>query len=902
MNDSERRVDLPLPVTGFIGRRAELTRLETLFNSGARLVTLWGPGGIGKTRLALQFAANYSRRLKGASRAYLCDVEDTQDLLGVCVAMGRALDVPLPSGEHGAEEIADRIAHVVRGRGASLFILDNFEQVAEHAPGTLVRWMKSAPDVRFLVTSRERLRVAGEVVEELGPLSLATGNGSGGRSEAVELFIDRARALGFEPDEETVGLAEELVGELEGIPLAIELAAGRIDTLGIEGMLEPMRRIRSPSNDSEPPSTHPRLDVLAGGRRDMVKRQVTVRATIAWSWDLLTHDEQRALAQCAVFRGGFTPAAAMRVLDPGDEAPPTLDVIQSLRNKSLLRSYQTSRGEVRLSLYESVREFAAEKLGELGETAAIEARHQEFFLDVATRLADRGVNGLRLLTAELDNLMSIANRTLKGPNPSSGDATLALRALVAAGPVYAVRGPIALYLAWLDKALKAADGAGGVPTATRARALQARGRAQPQRGRAADGLLDLAAALEAARGTGERSMEGTILADMGVLHHHLRDMEKARKSYEQALAIHRGLGERRAVGRALGNLGALNHDLKSFEEALGHYQRALGIFRETADKRAEGLFLTNIGLLHQEQGDSIDAEKHFTQALELLAEVGDRRLEAITLGSLGALQHESGRLEPARAAHQEALVRIREFGDRRSEGLCLTRLGAVLAEEGRVHEATERFAAAEELLAQAADPIALEVVSVSRGFLDVANALLCRSAGDEEEMAAHVRQARSRVARARAGGIDKPAPAEVNDDIRVAIRILERSLDAVDTGASEALAPPEDVFLVGPEAQWIRPPAGSWQDFRRRRALRLLVLALVDQRERNRPPLALDALRQAGWPGEVINHDAAVNRIHVALAELRKRGLKPVLKRKDQGYLLDPGVEVRRVPGAMCPS
>lgn len=902
MSEPEGRVDLPLPVSGFIGRRAELARLESLFGGGSRLITLWGPGGIGKTRLALQFAASYAKRLKGAARAYLCDVEDSHDLLGLCVAMGRSLDVPLPSGEDGPEEIADRIGHVVRGRGASLFILDNFERVAEHAPDTIVRWMQTAPDARFLVTSRERLRVAGEVVEELGPLSLTASNGSGSRSEAVELFHDRARALGFEPDAETIALVEELVAELEGIPLAIELAAGRIDTLGIEGMLEPMRRIRKPLEDMPPSSAHPRLDVLAGGRRDMAKRQVTVRATIAWSWNLLSDDEQRALAQCAVFRGGFTPAAAMRVLDPGEDAPPTLDVIQSLRNKSLLRSYQTSRGEVRLSLYESVREFAAEKLAKLGEAPAIEQRHQEFFLDVAARLGDRGVKSLRLLIAELDNLMAIAERALTRSNPGAADAALALQALIAVGPVYAVRGPIALYLAWLDRGLAAANAVGGVPAEVRAKALQARGRAQPQRGRAADGLLDLSAALEAAKSTGQRSMEGTILADMGVLHHHMRDMEKARECYQQALAIHRGLGERRAIARALGNLGALHHDLKSFDEALANYQRALAIFRETGDKRAEGLFLTNTGLLLQERGDASDAERNFTQALGLLEEVGDRRLEAITLGSLGALHHESGRLEPARTSHQQALARIREFGDRRSEGLCLSRLGAVLAEEGRIEEATERFAAAEELLAQAADPIALEVVSVARGFLDVANALRSRNDGDESATTAFVRQARSRIARARAGGVDKPAPAEVNDDIRVAIRILEKSLDAVDTGASEALAPPEDIFLVGPEAQWIRPPNGSWQDFRRRRALRLLVLALVEQRERQSNPLAIDDLREAGWPGETINHDSAVNRVHVALAELRKRGLKPVLKRKDQGYLLDPVVEVRRVPGAMCPS
>jgi tetratricopeptide (TPR) repeat protein len=177
--------------------------------------------------------------------------------------------------------------------------------------------------------------------------------------------------------------------------------------------------------------------------------------------------------------------------------------------------------------------------------------------------------------------------------------------------VFTSRGPIALYLAWLDRGLAAANAAGGVPPGTRARALQLRGRAQPQRGRVADGLLDLAAALEAARAAGDRGTEGTVLADLGYLHYHARDMDQARAHYEKALAIHRGLGDRRSIGRVLGNLGTLHYDLKSFEEAHGYYNRALSIYREIGDRRGEAVWLQNLGLLHQERGEPAEAQRHF---------------------------------------------------------------------------------------------------------------------------------------------------------------------------------------------------------------------------------------------------------------------------------------------------
>ncbi len=900
MSPDASGVGLPLPASRFIGRSAELARLDALFGGEARLVTLWGAAGIGKTRLALEFAAERATLIDPTARAFYCDLSEARDVLGICAALGRALDLALPPEASGAVQLSEQLGALLRDLGPSLMVLDNFEHVVGAASATVVGWLKQAPKMRFLVTSRERLRVDAEVVEEVGPMGVTTDDGEA--PEALQLFVDRAEALGFHVDAESARLAGELVTALEGIPLAIELAAGRVDTLGIEGMLDPIgRTIRR--RDAAPSSAHPRLEVLAAGRRDAIERQRTLRNAIAWSWELLTAHERRGLAQCAVFRGGFTPAAAGHVLDLDDGAPPVLEVIQSLRDKSLLRSYQVARGQIRLALFESVREFAATELEALGEADAAAARHEAFFLDIAPRLANRGPEGDRLLSLEVDNLMSIAERSLDvTAAPSAAQVAAGLRALVAVERVFVSRGPIAHYLEWLDRGLTLAEDIPHVDLHVRGMALQVRGRALPQVGRTDDGIADLRAALEAARSGGNRTAKGNILTDLGVLYQHARDMDRARDHYERALAVHRGLGDRRAIARLLGNLGALHHDLKDLDQAETYYVRALAMFREMGDRRIEGLLLKNLGALHQERGDLAEAERHLQQALVLLEEVRDHRLAAIALGNLGALHHEQSRLSDAREAHLGALSLIRQVGDRRSEGLCLSRLGAVLATEGHIAEATKHLDEAQYLLMLASDPIALEVVAVSRAFVHLAQAVAARTAKDEAAAAANLREAHERIARARAGGLNKPAPAEVNDDIRIAIRILEPALERLDTGATEALAPPLDVMLIGPDANWLRPPHGAWQDLRRRRALRLILMRLVQQYEADEAALSIDALREAGWPGESMSHEAAVNRVHVALAELRKRGLKGVLRKGDGGYSLDRRVELRRVPSALCPS
>lgn len=352
------RTNLPIPATPFLGRVDELGEVGALLaRADVRLVTLTGAGGSGKTRLALHAAGEAADGYPdGVWWVPLAPVIDSAD---VAPTVARAL---------GGGLLTDLVGH-----RRLLLILDNFEHVIAAAT-EVAALLSECPNVDVIVTSRERLHVKGEHVYPVPVLA---------REEARSLFVTCARAVvaGFEPDEHV----DELCERLDDLPLAIELAAARVSLLTTEQLLE---RVAS------------RLDLLRGGR-DAESRQKTLRATIAWSYDLLDADEQHALAALSVFRGGWTLAAAERVCEAD------LDILQSLLDKSLLRRWESGR----LGLLETIREFAAEQLEESGDAVHARRRHAEYFLELAERsglcveAVEAGIGeGYGLVLPERDNL------------------------------------------------------------------------------------------------------------------------------------------------------------------------------------------------------------------------------------------------------------------------------------------------------------------------------------------------------------------------------------------------------------------------------------------------------------------------------------------------------------------
>ena len=864
-----RQNDLAGPATRFIGRAADIAAITKILADGGRLVTVWGPAGMGKTRLSIEIGRAWAAARPDEAVRF-CEVEAARDLRALCGAVARALGGPATAAKKDAGAV-ERVGRLLAAEGPLLVVLDNLEQVVEHAAPAIEAWLLAAPDARFLATSRERLRIDGETSYELSPLGLPNENAAASTSEAVELFLDRARAVSpIRPlGEESTPKIAALVRRLEGIPLAIELAAARVDVLGLDGLASRLGK---------------RLDLLGGGRGAKA-RQATLRGAIEWSWDLLDEVDRRALAHCSVFRGGFGIEAAEAVV--GEAA---LDRVQSLRDKSLLRVVSRDPSEApRFRLYEGVRELAEEKLEERGEVDRAMDRHAAWFLAHGESAAAEweGTGALAALDRvgdDLPNLLAVAERAL-ARDGSRAAVEQAVRALLAVDPLLVTRGPFGLHVELLERAIEASEGGDALLVA---RAVAARGRARHLGGNDAAAIDDLGAARDRAAALGDAAIEASALTDLGVIHHRRREVDEARACYEAALARRSARGDQRAEGRLLGNLGALHHDERRFDEAKRHYERAIALAAAAGDLRTAGIFSGNLGLIEQERSASAEARRRFEGAIAMLEEVGDPRLLGITLGNLGMMHHEEGRVAEARACHERAVGLLREAGDRRSEALAAARHGAALASLDRLDEARAAFGRGDRLLLHQGDPLAIELVAVARGFLDLALARSARVAARTDEATSHLAEARRRIDRARD---EATSFADRSDDVRLAARILSRSLAAMD--GSDAASTSE--LLLAPEARWLRAPGGTWQDLRERHAVRRLLLLLAERR-RDAPGrgVSLAELQEAGWPGERILPQAASNRIYVAVNQLRKLGLKDWLQRNGEGYFLDPALAVHR--------
>jgi predicted ATPase/class 3 adenylate cyclase/Tfp pilus assembly protein PilF len=813
-----KKTNLTAHPTRFVGRAADLASLHALFTRGERLVTVLGPGGTGKTRFATRYGALHLEEFarEGGGGVWFCELTEARDAAGICSMVGAALGVPLTSASTDAAAL---LGHALAGHGRTLLVLDNFEQAVAHAPATVGRWMALAPQARFLVTSRERLRLDGEVRYELQPLGLPREGEPVESADAAQLFLERARAV--RPDytlsEPEAPVVAELVRALEGIPLAIELAAARMSILTPAQIRERIGR---------------RLDLLAGSRGDATARQATLRGAIDWSWELLQPWEQAALAQASLFHEGFALEAAEAVVDlaPFPAAPWVIDVLQALRDKSLLRAYEPAGfpGELRFGMFESIRAYAAEQLERDPATStAARARRAAYFLKVGADWAagvDRhgGLAKLRRLALERENLLAIAERALAASPPTRETAEAALAAALALEPLLTTRGPAETHLRLLDRSLEAGTAAGAERELV-ARALEARARARASAGRLKDAFADRQAALEIAREAGERALEGSVvgglavllqhqgrlgqaldhyhrglailrecgahalegqlLAQLGTLYKKMGRAEEARRSYERALALLLEVGHLRYQGIVHNNLGNLCQMEDRSEDAGGHYQKALEILRELGDRRIEGITLLNLGVHFFERGRIEEARAHYQGALAILAEVGDVHSAARTRGHLGQLHLHEGQPGEARAQYERALPVLHEVGDAPTEGLFLGFLAAAEAGLGQVAEARARFADARERLQRVGDPLLLDTLDLLAAHLDLALAREAAAAGDADAAARNREGAGRRLAAAEATGpSEETAPgaagAAQSEEYRFALQLLQKSLKA----------------------------------------------------------------------------------------------------------------------------
>jgi predicted ATPase len=869
-----------------VGRGADLTAIAGWIAAESRLLTVTGPAGVGKSRLAVEMGL--CLHAEGRAEVWRAELGDARGVEGICDAVALAIGAQRePSA--GASPAA-RLGRTLAARGELVLILDELEALVEHAPATVGQWLALAPEAIFLVTSRERLGIPGEVVHELAPLGLPQGSEVSG--EAVELFVQAAgRVRGaWSPTPAEAPFVAAIVRELDGLPLAIELAAPRMAMMGPRALLH---RLGS------------RFEVLRRAAASVgPSRHATLEAAIDGSWSALAPFERDALAQASVFRGGFTVEAAEAVVDLGAHAgaPPVIEVVAALRDKSLLHaSYGGAGDEVRLGLYQSLRAFAAARATE-AETRAAEARHASYVVSAAEawskRLAGRdGPEARRRILAERDNLLAVIERVLGRGPVSARAAEPALRALLVLAPALLHEGALDAYVRLLDPVLEATRDSGADPRLS-AHALAVRGALLRQRGEVRAGSRDLVRALAAARTLGDTGLAARVTHELGQALSSRGEPAAAHDHFEQALALYRDAGDRSGAGDALASLGALAARQGRPEEAAPLVERALAVHRAEQSAVAEVSDLLALGEILLDRGRLDEAKATLGEAASLARPIPDRRGEAVALGLLGRAADLAGDGAAARAGYEAAAAALRDLGFAPLEARFTGALGILCRHEGKTAEAFTLLGAALDLLRDEADELHAGIFLAHRGALDAG---VGRAADAAEAFAAAQRKLSKAAAPTALAVLDvtrgdpsKARPfAACSAEVVLALRCLDRASHAP---AAHEPPPPDDALLVGPAGQWFRPPHGARVPLDRRKPLALLLHRLSRERaDRPGTPLAWDALLEAAWPGERVLAIAGAHRVRVAVSTLRKLGLKDVLLTRDEGYLLAPEIPALRL-------
>lgn len=746
----------------FIGRQQALDRLHQLVTEGARLVTVLGPEGIGKSRVAYRYAATHEPRYaREGGGAFLCDLADASSGEEVLRRLAETFDTQL-SGAPGVDP-AESLGGVLDEKSPLLLVLDHTDRVTKELGPMLERWLKDAPEAVFLVTGRAGLGLDNEVRVKLGPLRVPPKSARHldevDGLEGVSLFVARARdaVRGWTLKREDASAVAEIVRRVGGVPLAIELAAARLAAFSPAELLErlPSRvellktadrprvraaasSVRVSSSSSSAPSNR-RSSSKSGGRS-------TLSSTIEWSWRLLKPWEQAALSQSAVFRGGFTAEAAEAVLDLGDfpDAPPVVEALKALKAKSLLRRGQSqlSMGRARLTHYAPIRDFAEDQLLRSGHLSRMRKRHAAYFIEAGRALAEQvdthgGVLRRRQLEQEAENLMAVVRTSLAADSLTILDVERALRGLLALEPVLATRGPFQVHLMLLDMALEPAEVL-DIDPLLHARALESRGRVRRVRGMPAESLADLERALELARAAGSRLWEARALGNIGTHYLFVGELGQSEARYAEALPLMRAEGARLLEGRCTSFIAGLHRrrgDLKSAREC---YEAAVEMHREVGDRRYEGITLGELASLLLGAGKERNGISLLERALEIHREVGNRRFEGLLLNELARVRFEQGRFREAASLCDDAIRIHREVLDRRAEGHARGRLGDANLHQGRLDDARTQYDLAATLHQNAGD-IAEAVVALAKcGSVEAAQGtktLARESLRDAEELA-----------------------------------------------------------------------------------------------------------------------------------------------------------------------
>ena len=633
-----RANNLPIQLTSFVGRQAEIAAVGELLDH-ARLVTLTGPGGAGKTRLALQVAAE--RLMQHSDGVFFVELAPITETAMV----PSAIAVTLRLREATDRPVLDTVTDALRDRDM-LLVLDNFEQLQDAAPA-VATILAAAPKLRVLVTSRGRLHVRGEEEYPVPPLRIPDAAHLPtitelSQYEGVLLFIERARTArrDFEVTAASAPAIAEIVGRLDGLPLAIELAAAKLRILTPDAILG---RLGS------------RLAFLRGGARDLPARQQTLREAIDWSYQLLAAPDQARLRRLGTFVGGFTIAAAEELLSQDEPGVDAVEALESLADQSLIRRLQGEHGEHRLAMLETIREFALERLAEAGEMDELRRRHAQLMLATIERLEPRlasSSEALDAVTHDHDNLRAALAWAIE-----TGDADLGLRLGYASWRFWQRRGHLREGRSWFERLL-AIPGA-EAPTAARAKGLTgAAGIAYWQNDYpAAIAWYEEAEAI--VRALGDRVWLADALYNTGTTAALVGDLASVTARLAEGTEIGRELGDDSILGRFLQAAGYMAFMGDRLDEARGPLEEGLKVALRGTDPAAIAVGHHTVGQVARLQGHPDDAARHYREAIRITNELGDTAQMTEPLQGLAAVLVALG--EPERGVRLlGANVAIRE--------------------------------------------------------------------------------------------------------------------------------------------------------------------------------------------------------------------------------------------------
>lgn len=770
-----------------IGRDDELETLRRLTHQFP-IVSILGPGGIGKTRLAKEFDGD----------AVWVDLHGVSRSAEIEARLHRALDT---SNADLSEALSERAPECI--------VFDDFEAGAQAAPKTLEKYCQIRPEIVWLVTSRKRLGLTGEATLWVGPLSSETPESGG------PLLLEwHLRRRGVMVDAE---LRVEIARRLDGIPLAIELAAAYVEVMGARSLLDRLDSSGIASLRSE--------DVgLAPGHRSFA-------TAFEASWEGLDSAAQNALAAATIFEFSFDAEAFSAVAHP----PDGIDILRGLVDRSMIARLDAS--PPRFRILGPIRELAGDRLGDpeglnnryleyvtrcveshpLSLSAELKAHARHHRADLASILSD-GVNVQAVVRAaalatycedaiDISVLTGIAERIVDED----------------------VRGPAAV------------------------RVLLARARIGMRDGSPSHVLP----VIEHAEGIAEDPLERAVVSEVRAsVARMVDDPEGALSHYDSALAVLESCEEAALEGSIRANRAAVYWEVGRREDAHCEMERALELHRDGGDHWAEGILRSNLGVMLHHESKFDEARHHHHEALLIHRRVGNQRFEAFANFDLGALAHEEGRFEAARKRHLSALERLKGVTDRRHEDLVTLSLEAIRAALGdapsRIDEIVARFESSDDaVFAEAAE----YYVELSKAY--------------------------------RALGLGKPPvtldalPTDRPDEVLLPARILMRLGSSFEK---------RQVVRVWPGFGHFEAQGCAIADIENRTALRSLFEHLVRRRLFDAEVCSREELIDAGWPDEIIDDDAATNRLHVALSALRRMGLKSILETVGSGYRLSSDV------------